>query len=130
MTTIRPFTPDDVPALEQAIERDKFHPGEWEVSHFIGSKVPVSSNVIEDGKGPIVFVRFTKTLRISVVWNDGEDVERNARAIIFGIHEAVQRARASGFTEIIISAESAKLRAFLERVMKMTKSGDEYLLAV
>jgi D-aminopeptidase len=75
-------------------------------------------------------VRYTKTLRISVVWNDGEDNSRNARAIIFGIRNAAEKAVASGFTEIIIATSHPKMRVFLERVMKMTRSGDEYLLAV
>jgi hypothetical protein len=128
MTGMRPFNPADIPVLEGAIERDQFHPGEWKVEHF--TEGPVSSSVIEDDKGPIVFVRFTKTLRISVVWNDASDTSRNARAIIFGIKDAVDKARASGFTEIIITTSHPKLQVFLERVMKMSRSGDEYLLAV
>ena len=128
MTGMRPFESADIPALEDAIKRDTFHPGEWRVDHFTAG--PVSSSVIEDDKGPIVFVRFTKTLRISVVWNDGADTSRNARAIVFGIKDAVEKARRSGFTEIIITTSHPKLQVFLTRVMNMTRSGDEYLLAV
>ena len=64
------------------------------------------------------------------MWNDGTDNHRNARAIIFGILEAVSQARANGFTEIIIQTDHDKLATFLTDVMKMTKSGNEYLLAV
>jgi hypothetical protein len=129
---IRNLTEDDIPALQKAIEVDTFHPGEWKVEDFLSSpdKPPVATNVIEDQNGPIAFVRYTKTLRISCVWNDGADVSRNARAIIQGIHDAVLKARASGFSEIIITTSHSKLATFFERVMKMTKSGDEYLLAV
>ena len=127
MIEIRKFNSQDIPALQKAIDADTFHPGEWQVEHFTP---PTTTNVIEDSKGPVAFVRYTKTLRISCVWSDGSDVSRNARAIILGIKDAAQKARASGFTEIIITTNHKKLAAFFEQVIKMTKSGDEYVLAV
>jgi hypothetical protein len=131
MTTTRALTEQDHPALQAAIDRDTFHPGEWKVSDFIHTpESPRVSTVIEDSKGPIAFVRFTKTLRICCVWADGCDTCRNARAIIFGIRDAVQMARANGFTEIIIQSDHEKLATFLTEVLKMTKSGSEFLLAV
>jgi hypothetical protein len=124
----RKFTVDDEPALQRAIDRDTFHPGEWKVEHF---KQPnMVTQVMGDSSGPIVFVRFTKTLRISCVWNDEGDVHRNARAVILGIHDAVEQARASGYTEIIITTNHDKLANFFTKVMKMTRSGDEYILQV
>jgi hypothetical protein len=138
MITTRAMTEQDIPALQVAIDRDTFHPGSWAVEDFIfdpssedeRKRVPKICTVIEDSKGPITFVRFTKTLRVCCVWNDGTDNHRNARAIIFGIQSAVQQARENGFTEIIIQTDHDKLATFLTEVMKMTKSGNEYLLAV
>ena len=130
MLEIRNLTIEDVEALQAAISRDEFHPGEWDTKHFLHPGYPVSSHIIEDDKGPIAFVRFTKTLRISCVWNDGADFSRNARAIIFGIKKAVDQARASGFTEILIKTSHPKLAEFLTRVIGMTKSDGEYLIAV
>ena len=137
MVDIRGFTQEDVPALQKAIDADTFHPDEWRVEHFYNPNLDpetytpaLVTTVIEDQHGPIAFVRFTKTLRISCMWNDAQDVRRNARAIIHGIRDAVQQARASGFSEIIITSSHPKLATFLERIMKMTKSGDEYLLSV
>lgn len=127
MINIRPWSVEDVPALQKAIDADTFHPGEWSVEHFTP---PVTTSVIEDQDGPIAFVRYTKTLRISCVWNDSSDVRRNARAIVQGINDAVQKARASGYSEIIITTSHSKLATFFERVMKMTRSGNEYVLAV
>jgi len=127
MVNIRDFTQEDIPALQKAIDADTFHPGEWQVDHFTP---PVKTNVIEDSEGPIAFVRYTKTLRISCVWNDTADTRRNARAIIQGLADAVQKARGSGFTEIIITTSHPQLATFFEKIMKMTKSGDEYILAV
>ena len=128
MIDIRQMTESDKPALQDAITRDVFHPGEWKVEHF--DQPNILSQVIEDSQGPIAFVRFTKTLRISCVWNDGENVARNARAIIFGIQKAVERARASGYTEIIITTSHDKLAKFFVKVMKMTRSDNEFILQV
>lgn len=132
---IRDITADDLPALAQAIERDTFHHGEWKVENFYtqppqeGIYQPaVHSQVIENKNGPIAFVRFTKTLRISCIWNDVEDYSRNAKAVIFGIYQAAQMARDSGFSEIIIFSQHPKLSDFLVNVLKMTKRGDEHLL--
>lgn len=131
MTTTRAMTQQDYPALQSAIERDTFHPGAWKAEDFISTEEsPKMCTVIEDSQGPITFVRFTKALRIGCVWNDGNDNHRNARAIIFGIRNAIDLARANGFTEIIIQTDHDKLATFLTDVMKMTKSGNEYLLAV
>ena len=131
MTTTRAMTEQDYPALQAAIDRSTFHPGEWKVSDFIHTpESPKVSTVIEDSHGPIAFVRFTKTLRITCTWVDGGDVCRNARAIIFGIRDAVQMARANGFTEIIIQTDHEKLAIFLERILGMKQSGSEFLLAV
>lgn len=131
-TTLRDFKDSDIPVLQSAIDKDTHHPGEWKVRHFVPEQgdAPVMTSVIEDSHGPITFVRYTKTLRISCVWNDAEDASRNARAIIFGIRDAVEKARASGFTEIIITTESDKLAAFFEKVMGMTKKSSEYVLTV
>ncbi len=132
MVNIRQFTAEDVPALQKAIDGDTFHPGEWKAEHFLPppEQPPITASVIEDKNGPIAFVRYTKTLRISCIWNDGGDNSRNARAIIFGINDAVKRARASGYNEIIITTNHPKLATFFERVLGMTKSDGEYLLAV
>lgn len=133
MTKMRPFSESDIPALEVAIAADEFHQGEWQVSHFTLKHPLVSTQVIEDDLGPIAFVIFTKEdsqLRIACVWNNAGDNIRNARSIIFGIREAVEKARVCGLTEIVIATTHPPLAAFFERVMKMTKNGDDYVLAV
>jgi hypothetical protein len=125
------MTDQDYPALQTAIDRDTFHPGEWKVDDFIHTpESPKVCTVIEDSKGPITYVRFTKTLRICCIWNDAEDNHRNARAVIFGIQDAVQMARANGFSEIIIQSSHNKLATFLTKVIGMKQSGSEFLLTV
>lgn len=137
MVDIRPFTVADIPALQTAIDKDTFHPGEWSVRHFYDDpadkdalNIPKEVSVISDQHGPIAFVRYTKSLRISCVWNDATDVHRNGRAIVNGILDAVKRARASGFTELIITTESDKLADFFKKILKMENTGKEFLLQV
>lgn len=132
MISVREFNEADIPALEAAIAKDTFHPGEWKVKHFVPElgDAPVNVSVIEDSQGPITFVRYTKTLRISCTWSDENDVRRNAKAIIFGIRDAALKAQASGFTELIITTESEKLATFFEKVIGMTKRSNEYVLPV
>lgn len=134
---IRPFDKTDIPVLQAAIDRDTFHPGEWSVKHFYDDpndpdalKIPKEVTTMSDSKGPIAFVRYTKSLRISCTWSDEKDVHRNARAIIFGVRDALNRAHASGFTEVIITTESEKLATFFARVLGMKKSQQEFLLQV
>jgi hypothetical protein len=134
---IRPFSETDIPALQVAIERDTFHPGEWSIKHFYDDpndpdamKIPKEVATMSDEHGPIAFVRYTKSLRISCVWNDETDNHRNGRAVLNGIFDAIKKARASGFTEIIITTESEKLATFFEKILKMKRSRDEFLLQV
>ena len=134
---IRPFDKTDIPALQAAIDRDTSHPGEWSVKHFYDDptdpdalKIPKEVTTMSDSKGPIAFVRYTKSLRISCVWNDETDNHRNGRAVLIGIFDAIKKARASGFTEIIITTESEKLATFFETILKMKRSRDEFLLQV
>lgn len=137
MIETRLFTAEDVASLQACIDKDNHNPA-WKVKDFFdptpdpeqGYVAPVTTTVIHDGDYPITFVRFTKTLRISCVWNDAADTRRNARAIIHGINDAVQKARASGFSEIIITTNHPQLATFFEKIIKMTKCGDEWVLAV
>jgi hypothetical protein len=134
---IRPFDKADIPALQAAIDRDTFHPGEWSVKHFYDDpadpdalKIPKEVTTMSDTQGPIAFVRYTKSLRISCMWNDETDNHRNGRAVLIGIFDAIKKARANGFTEIIITTESEKLATFFEKILKMKRSKDEFLLQV
>lgn len=140
MINIRAFEKEDVPALTAAIDNDKIHPGTWTVNDFYDSpedienkkalNIPKYVKVISDQHSPIAFVRYTKTLRICAVWADGRDRQRNSRAVIQGIRDAITNGRASGFTEIIIQTDYEPLAQFFTQVMKMTQHGDQFTLAI
>jgi hypothetical protein len=119
---IRPLLVEDLDELERASNADKVHPGVWTKEHFTAPNR--QSEVIEDKKGPISYVLFTKTLRISCVWHDYETPSRNAKAILLGLHDAIEKAKQSGFTEIVIESEHWPLRLFLRKVGFVSKGRD------
>jgi hypothetical protein len=124
---IRPIEESDAQRLQAAIDSSKFHPGEWQTSDFIGNK-NVTSIVAEDASGPILFVRYTKSLRVCIVWNDEKDKGRNAKALIIGLMKTVEQARADGFTELIFTTDVPELANFCTKVLGYQKCGDEYIL--
>ena len=130
MVDIRDFTSEDIPALQKAIDADKFHTGEWKVEHFQIPGVP--TKVVTDSKGPVAFVIYTNSegwMRVSCVWAD-EDVHRNARALIAAILMMVQTARDNGFSGIVIETSHPNLATFLVRVFGMECSGNDYFLSI
>ena len=107
--------------LDAALSVDAFHP--TTTSDFFLPLQPngipdvrVTTNVYSDEKGPILFVRQAKALRIDMCFSDNEDHKRNAAAMKFGWDALVQRAKESGFTEIICSTNSPMLKKFGEDV--------------
>jgi hypothetical protein len=130
MINIRDAGSEDVDNLIKAIEADSdWHGGKADVEFFTSKPGrPVVTSVIEDEKGPITFIRVTKSLRVCCAWCDEKDSQRNARAVIFGITEIVKKARESGFTEVIIHTDGERLGRFLNRVMKMEKRENEFVL--
>lgn len=124
---IRPMTNDDLPALQTAIDKDTFHPGEWKTAHFTDPQA--MPEVIEDKKGPAVFVRFTKTLRISCVWAEPENMGRNARSVIAGLRHAIEEGIKSGYKELVITTAHPPLAEFLKK-FGFVQHDTEYFLSL
>lgn len=119
---IRPLLVEDLDDIETASNADQVHPGLWTKEHF--TRANTQSEVIEDSRGPVSYVLFTKSLRISCVWHDYETPSRNAKAVLLGLQDAVEKAKASGFTEILIESEHWPLRLFLRKVGFVSKGRD------
>lgn len=128
MIQVRPYTKDDEPGFQAALDKDQtFHPGqkaEW----FTGPTA--HTEVYEDEHGPIAVLRCTKTLRLCTGWYDANDKSRNARAVVHGIRLAVDRARESGFTEIIFETQNPELAKFCTKVLGFQASAGEYVLTL
>jgi hypothetical protein len=123
MISSRKFLTTDLPKLQSAIDADSFHPGLWKVEDF--SEANAWYEVFEDQHGIIVFVKYTvdshTRIRIHTVWADFNDSHRNARAIVIGINQMVQRLLGSQFEELIFSTEHDKLAAFCTNVLGFDK---------
>jgi hypothetical protein len=111
MVTSRPLIEEDLPMLQTALDNNKFHPGQ-KVDAFIAQNM--YSEVYSDDQGPIGILRYTKSLRLVTCWLDNDDRERNAASVIQAISDAKEKAKANGFTEILFSTNSVKLKAFCE----------------
>jgi hypothetical protein len=119
---IRPMVNEDLDPMELASNADKVHPGLWTREHFTGANK--MTEVIEDSQGPLSYVLFTKTLRISCVWESYDSPSRNAKAVIYGLQDAIIKAKQSGFTEIAIESEHWPLRLLLRKLGFVSKGRD------
>ena len=119
---IRPLDVQDLDELEKASKADLVHPDLWTKEHFTAPNV--QTEVVEDKQGPRVYVLFTKTLRISCVWHDYDSPSRNAKAILFGLQDAIEKAKKSGFTEIVVESGHWPLRLFLRKIGFISKGYD------
>lgn len=127
MITSRPVEERDLETIQKACDASTFHSGLMP-EHYVGDRK--YAEIYEDGNGPIGVLSYTKTLRLCVAWCDENDRSRNAKAIIVALKNAVEKAKAAGFTEIIFETKNEKLANFCTKVMGFQASAGEYVLYV
>jgi hypothetical protein len=119
--------------LAESLANDGFHTGTTPDFFFpkleeTGESIPdprYITNVYEDERGPIMFVRGTKSLRLDIQFVDNADSERNAEAMLGDFEQFAAKARANGFTEIVFCSNSPGLRAFCRRRFKFREVDGE-----
>ena|ERR1035437_8991057 len=121
--TSRPLEQADLDMLQRALDHDEFEHAD--VSAY--TKNTAYSEVYEDEVGPIGVLRYTKTLRLMTVWCDNKDRVRNAASVIKAINDAVAKAKASGFTDIIFNTQSPTLAKFCITKLGFEESKGEYV---
>jgi len=125
----RPLGVADLPMLQRALDQDEYE--HLETKNFTMDYA--FSVVYEDEQGPIGVLRYTKDdgrLRLVTVWCDNNDRRRNGRSVIVAIADTVQRARASGYKDIVFATKSPSLAKFcIDRLGFEEKKG-EYVLHV
>jgi len=112
----------DSSLLEKSLMNDEYHQGTTPDFFFAPGSV---CNVWEDEKGPVLFVRGTKALRLDVQYVDNKDVRRNALVMMYGFDNFVEKARENGFTEIIFNSNSPVLIKFCKRRLGFVESKGE-----
>lgn len=123
MITSRPLELLDLDMLQRALDQDTFEHAEVKNFTMDGAY----SEVYEDDAGPIAVLRYTKTLRLVGVWCDNKGGLRNARATVQAIKDAVSKAKASGFVDIIFSTQSPALAKFCTDRLGFVENKGEYI---
>lgn len=121
--TNRPLELLDIPMLQRALDQDPYEHGE--TSDY--TRDGTYSVVYEDDDGPIGVLRYTKTLRLFCTWCKNDDSRKNAAVTIQAIKDSVEKARSSGFTEIVFNTESPKLAKFCQEVLGFEESQGQYV---
>ena len=125
MITHRPLGVSDLPMLQKALDQDTFeHAG---IPQYTMDNA--YSEVYEDEAGPIGVLRCTKTLRMVSVWCDNSDKKRNATSTIAAVKAVVERAKASGFVDVIFETDNEGLSVFC-RTLGFVPSGNTMVLHV
>lgn len=112
MITDRLFQVSDLPLLELSLAKDEHHVG-TQPEFF--TQIGTIAKVYEDEKGPILFVRGAKALRLDIQYVSNDDTERNKAAMMQGFDGLVRKARENGFSEVIFSTNSRALAIFCKR---------------
>lgn len=115
MITDRWLQAEDLPALAASLAKDEYHKNTTP-DFFL--QPGTACKVYEDEKGPIMFVRGTKALRMDIQFFDNNDSERNREVMITQFPAFVEKVKEHGFTELIFCTDSRALRAFCKRQFK------------
>jgi hypothetical protein len=123
MVTNRPLAQEDLSILQSALEKSP-HPDQ-KVEHYVGANK--YSEIYSDESGAIGILRYTKTLRLCATWVDNEDRARNAQSIIQAVEDAVVKAKANGFNEIIFQTDSPSYAKFCVNKLGFLESRGEFI---
>ena len=122
--TNRPLESKDLPMLKAALDQDTFE--HCQPSEYIMEGA--YSVVYEDEQGPIGVCRYTKTLRLVAVWCDNADKRRNAASAVQAVKDAVQQAKANGYTDIVCQTDSESLKRFYVTQLGFKEAGRTLVL--
>jgi len=122
MITERPIEASDEELLTASLAKDEYHKG-TDPLFFVANDTVCS--VYSDDTGPILFARSAKALRVDIQFVDNNDRKRNFHAMLGGFAELVNRAKQSGFTEVIFNTDNPALKAFCVKAFGFSESGNE-----
>ena len=124
MVTSRPLEEKDIPRLKAALDQDTYEhcqPGEYLMQG-------AYSVVYEDEQGPIGVLRYTKILRLVAVWCNNADKRRNAASAVQAVKDAVEQAKANGYTDIVCQTDSESLKRFYVTQLGFKEAGRTLVL--
>lgn len=109
MITDRFIETTDLPLLAVSLAQDEHHQG-TEPEFFI--EYGTVCKVYSDERGPILFARGSKSLRLDLQYVDNKDTKRNMKAMLEGFDKLAAKAKENGFTEIIFQTNNPLLKRF------------------
>jgi hypothetical protein len=117
------ITPEDYTTLDFSLKADKFHTTTKPEFYYAPGSF---CKVYEDDKGPIMYVRGTKSLRVDIQFVDNNDFERNRKTLTEDFPAFADACRRGGFTEIVFNTTSPLLKRFCKQKLKFDDvEGDE-----
>lgn len=105
----RPMVVEDREALQGAMDKNKWHPGQQAESYMVNGVTFVY------GDRPVTFLNYEKILRVRVQWSDEQDRGSNKEALIQMVEDAVKLARDNGYGEIVFDTQNEALARLCEK---------------
>ena len=109
MITERWINENDYSPLKDSLAKDEYHRDTRPDFFYTPGTV---CKVYEDEKGPIMYVRGCKSLRIDIQFFSNHDYERNREVLTTKFKEFVNTCKASGFKELVFNTDSPLLKRF------------------
>lgn len=106
----RPMVVEDREALQEAMDRNRWHPGQQAESYMVNGVTFVY------GEPPATFLNYEKILRVRVQWCESDDRGRNQEALIQMVEDAVKLAKDNGYGEIIFQTSNVALGRAAKRL--------------
>lgn len=112
----------DYTLLELSLAKDEHHRGT--APEFFVQPGTITK-VYEDEKGPVLFVRGAKALRLDIQYVSNDDHKRNIKAMLAGFDGLTKKAAENGFTEIIFNSNNHALKKFCTKRFGFVESDGE-----
>lgn len=128
-----PAGEDQRARVAEWIEADPDHRGRVAPEFFISGQPDSECLVLEDERGPILFLRMERALRIHIQFAPAvtaEDKQRTREAMLEGFPWLQQMARNSGFREILFQSTVAPLIRFCEKRFGFRRSPNELVCGI
>jgi hypothetical protein len=122
MVTDRFLESRDLLTLEKSLKNDVHHQG---TPPEFFTQLGTITKVYEDEKGPILFVRGAKAIRIDIQFVDNTDHKRNAKAMIEGFDKLADKCKQQGFSEVIFNSNNQMLKKFCIKRFGFVESDGE-----
>ena len=104
---------EDKDALQTAMDKNTWHPGQQAESYMVNGVTFVYG---DEPLKPVTFLNYEKILRVRVQWSDEQDRDGNKEALVQMVEDAVKLARDNGYGEVIFQTDNPALAKYAVRL--------------